>query len=268
MTVSNPVSDLLASQQQVEEKNSKLYTELIRISASERINQASADAVDALLNTATQTDARFLERAYENASMSSAMLNTASSTMDQASELAMQAEEIAIRATSSAISDEERALLNDRYTSILTNLDSLADETTFNGKALFGESFSFFLGTESTDIVEVEIAELSSSTLGLSDTDLTTVENSSAAVSAIQNGLDTIVSQQAALGNSSSVIRSKAESISSDLFASNTSKVRINSTDSLQSSVDLAKSLISQDPTTAMQIHSQENLSTFLNSLS
>ena len=87
MTISNAASDLLASQQQVENTNSQLYTELIRISASERINQASSNAIEALLGAAVNTDARFLERAYENASMSTAMLDSASSTLDQASEL-------------------------------------------------------------------------------------------------------------------------------------------------------------------------------------
>ena len=105
MTINNASSDLLASQQLLQSKNSQLYTEIVRISATDRINQASASAIEALLGTSSNTDARFLERAYENASMSSAMLNTASSTLDQASELAMQAEEVAIRASSSTISD-------------------------------------------------------------------------------------------------------------------------------------------------------------------
>ncbi|MBX2822423.1 MAG: hypothetical protein KTR29_22195 [Rhodothermaceae bacterium] len=268
MTINNAASDLIASQQQLENKNSQLYTELIRLSASERINQASSDAINALLSTASNTDARFLERAYENASMSSAMLNTASSTLDQASELAMQAEEISIRASSDTISDAERALLNDRYNGILENLDSLASSATFNGQSLFGESFSFFLGTESTDIVEVEIAELSTSALGLAGTDLSTVENATAAQTAIKNGLDSIISQQAALGNTGNTISLKADSISKELFTTNTSKIRINSPDSLQASVDLAKSLITQDPGTALQLHNQANLSAFLTSLS
>lgn len=268
MTISNAASDLIASQQLVENKNSELYTELIRISTTERINQASSDAIEALLSTASNTDARFLERAYENASMSSALLNTASSTVDQASELAMQAEEVAIRANSSAISDAERELLNARYTSIIENIDSLASSATFNGRALFGESFSFFLGTETTDIVEVEIAELTTASLGLENTDLSTVENASTALTAVQSSLDSLLGQQASLGNYSSLISTKADSISKELFTANTSKVRINSPDSLQSSVDLAKSLISQDPATALQVHDQENLSSFLNGLS
>ena len=268
MIVNNASSDLLASQQLLENKNSQLYSEIIRISATDRINQASASAIEAILGTASNTDARFLERAYENASMSSAMLHTASSTLDQASELTMQAEEVAIRASSSAISDAERALLNDRYNGILENLDSLASSATFNGRALFGESFSFFLGTESTDIVEVDIAELSTAALGIDATDLTSVENATTAQTAIQSGLDAIIGQQAAIGNTLSTISTKSETISKELFNTNTSKVRINTPDSLQASVDLAKSLIDQNPTTILQLHSQENLSTFLNSIS
>ena len=159
-------------------------------------------------------------------------------------------------------------MLNDRYTAIIDQLDSLASSTTFNGQALFGESFSFFLGTETTDIVEVEIAELSTSALGLNGTDLTTVDNAITAQEAAQNSLDSIASQQAALGNTSSIISTKTETISKELFTANTSKVRINSPGSLQSSVDLAKSLITQDPAIAMQVHNQANLSSFLNSLS
>ena len=268
MTINNASSDLLASQQLLENKNSQLYTEIIRISTTQRINEASSNAIEALLSTSSNTDARFLERAYENASMSSAMLNTASSTLDQASELAMQAEEVAIRASSSAISEDERALLNDRYNGILENLDSLASSATFNGRSLFGESFSFFLGTESTDIVEVDIAELSTSALGLTGTDLSTVENATTAQSAIQNGLDTIIGQHAALGDTLNTISIKSETISKELFNTNTSQVRINSPDSLQASVDLAKSLIDQNPTTVLQLHNQENLSAFLTSIS
>ena len=268
MTINNASSDLLASQQLLQSKNSQLYTEIIRISATDRVNEASASAIEALLGSASNTDARFLERAYENVSMSSAMLNTASSTLDQASELAMQAEEVAIQASSDAISDAERALLNNRYNGILENLDSLASTATFNGQSLFGESFSFFLGTESTDIVEVDIAELSASALGLAGTDVSTVENATAAQTAIQNGLDFITSQHAALGNTLSTISTKGESISKELFTTNTSRLRINSPDSLQASVDLAKSLINENPATILQLHSQQNLSAFLTSIS
>ena len=224
--------------------------------------------MDALLGTFINSEARFIERAYANASDSASMLNIASGTVEQASELAMQAEELAIRANSSAISESEREILNDRYNSIISNLDSLITDTTFNGQNVFGNSFSFFLGTESSDVLEVQFDDLNASALGLSGTSLSSVENAASAQEAIQNGLDTLLGQQAAIGNAASLITTRAESIGKELFRSNTSKIRVNNPGSLQSSVDLARSLISNNPVSAMQVHDQTNLSSFLTSLS
>lgn len=268
MNVNATGSNILLSQMQLESNNSELHHKIIRISAEHKIGEASANAINALLSTSANTDARFLERAYANAADSASMLNIASGTLDQASELAMQAEELSIRANSAAISDEERALLDERYASIISQIDDLASSTTFNGQQIFGNSFSLFLGTEASEVVEVQIDELSTSGLGLSGTSLSTVENAAAAQSAIQSSLDTIIGQHGAIGNAASLISTRAENLSKELFSSNTSKIRINSPGSLHSSVDLARSLINQSPTTAMQMFDQSNLSAFLTSLS
>ena len=268
MKVNATDANLLLSKLQLESNNSDYHKAIIRISAEHKISEASSDAMDALIGTYINTEARFLERAYANASDAASMLNVASGTLEQASELAMQAEEIAIQANSSAISDAERVLLNDRYNSIISNLDDLVTSTTYNGQSVFGSSFSFFLGTESSDVLEVQFDDLSTSALGLDGTSLSSAENAASAQGAIQNGLDTILGQQAAIGNAASLITTRAENIGKELFRSNSSKIRVDNPGSLQSSVDLARSLISNDPATAIQIHNQANLSSFLTSLS
>ena len=224
--------------------------------------------MNALLGSYINSEARFLERAYANASDSASMLNIASGTLEQASELAMQAEELAIRANSSAISDDERAILDAQYASIVSNIDDLVSSTTYNGQNVFGNSFSFFLGTESSDVLEIQIDDLSASSLGLSGTSLSTADNAAAAQSAIQSSLDAILNQQSAIGDTASIITTRAENIGKELFRSNSSKIRVNNPGSLKSSVDITKSLISSEPTTAMQIHNQTNLFSFLTSLS
>ena len=268
MDVNATNSSVLLSQLQLESNNSDIQKAIIRISAEHKISEASSDAMDALLGTYINSEARFLERAYDNASASASMLNIASGSLEQATELAMQAEELAIRANSSAISDAEREILNDRYNSIVSEIDSVIADTTYNGQAVFDNSFSFFLGTESSDVLEIQFDDLSTSSLGLSGTSLSSTEEATTAQGAIQSSLDSILGQQTAIGNAASIITTRAENISKELFRSNTSKVRVNNPGSLQSSVDIARSLISNDPTTAIQIHDQSNLSAFLTNLS
>ncbi len=268
MNVNSLNSDIITAQQQLENKNSRIFNTLIRISASEKISQAKNDAVEALLGTTSSTDARFLERAYMNVRDSASLLDTASSAVEQTSELFMQAEELAIRANSDALGAEERALLDDQYQSIMSTIDDLVSDTSFNGQAVFGNSFSFFLGTSSSDIVDVTFDDLSTASLGLTGTDLTSTSNAASALSAVQDGLNTVIGQQSSIANTGSILSSRADQLSEAMFNTHTSMIRIDSPDSLSSSVDLAKSLISQNATIASVVHNQSNLSAFLTDLS
>ena len=265
----NPISsELSITQQRIVAQNSAINDALIRISATQKIDKASSDAINALLGAGANTEAQFMERAYMNALDSASMLSTASSTSEQASELLIQAEELAIRASSASLSNEDRALVEASYNSTIDALDSLIQGATFNGKALFGESFSFFLGTSPSDTLMVNLGDISADSLGLRSINLSSVENAQSALTTINNGLDAVIEQQGAIASAQSTLESRATHLSQELFNTSTLQLRVDSPDSLTAFVDTTKSLITQDSATAFLVHNQNNLSAFLTSIS
>ena len=268
MNVSYFNPDILVSQQNLENANAEIYNTLIKISAAQKIENAAADPMDALLSTNVNVEARFLNRAYMNAADSASLLNIASSTTDQASELLIQAEELAIRANSDALSADERALVEARYESIKQNLDDLVSDATFNGQAIFGNSFSFFLGTSESDILEVDISNIDTESLGLRGTNISSAENAASVLSTIQSALNTLADQQTTIGNTQSALSTLSDDLGTRMFYNSTSLVRVDAPDSLESSVDLTKSLINQSAASAFLVHDQKNLTNFLTSIS
>jgi flagellin len=243
-----------------------LSNSLIRLATGRRINQAAQDAVDLVMGSRLQSDIAALEVARQNSQDALSMTDTASGALESAADLLVRAEELTIRAGSSALSDSDRALIDDELQSIKANLNDLASDTTFNGRPVFDNEYTFVTGTNSTDLYSIEVDGLSTAELGIDEASLSSTEEAQEALSTIQFGLDKVLTRHASVQDFRSQLASRSEQIGTNIIHLSRAYSRIADADYAKESVSISTARIKQQAGSMVLVHAQANLSAFLSS--
>jgi flagellin len=164
-----------------------------------RINRAADDAAGLAIAETLDTRVRQYSQEVNNLQSGVNYLQTAEGGLSNQQEGLQRVRELAVQAANGTLSDEQRAALNQEAQQILDGIDETAANTEFNGTLLLdGSAAPVPLGTEGD--IEVEIAESTTSSLGLGGLDVTTESGAEAAIGQVDTALERISANRAALG--------------------------------------------------------------------
>jgi len=104
-----------------------------RLSSGSRFARASDDVAALSISTRQQSQVRSLRQALVNSAQAGSLLQVAYGGLSQISGLLDSLKSLAVQANSAALSDNERAFLNQEFTSYLSEIDRIASTTNFNG---------------------------------------------------------------------------------------------------------------------------------------
>lgn len=139
-------------------------------------------------------------------------LNRATSIADvslaagaQISDILVEIRQKAVAAADPSASAAVRAAYNDEFQSLLTSLQSFADNATFDGANILDGSstvaLSFLASADASETISVNRQNLTRAGLGLgAPIDLTTMANATTALAAVETALDTANSRLSTLG--------------------------------------------------------------------
>jgi len=171
LTVNTNVASLNA-QRNLGASQSSLNTSLQRLSSGLRINSAKDDAAGLAISERFTSQIRGNEVATRNANDAISMTQTAEGALGEIGNNLQRMRELAVQASNSTNSDSDRASINNEIQSLSTEIDRVAQGTTFNGSKLLDGSFSsktFQVGAnnQATDKITIgSIASARTSTLG------------------------------------------------------------------------------------------------------
>lgn len=171
-----------------------------RLSTGLRINRASDDAAGLQISNSLRADIRILNQGRRNANDGIAIVNIADANLEEVSNLLTRAAELAEQAASGTTSTSGRTALNSEFGEIKAAIDALGTDTKFNGKAIFGSTFSVQVGDANTTDIDVAASALSSSGLSINSSDLTSAATASAALTSIQTAIDSVSTMRGNLG--------------------------------------------------------------------
>lgn len=119
-------------------RNGQLEMEksLSRLSSGFRINQASDDAAGLAISENLRAQIRGLRKASQNALDGISFVQVAEGGLNEISNILIRLREIAIQAASDTVGDTERKFIDVEYQQLKSEIQRIAEVTTFNGTDL------------------------------------------------------------------------------------------------------------------------------------
>ncbi len=231
-----------------------------RLSTGKKINSAEEDVAGFMIGHTLQARNRGLAAAMNNIGDARVSLSVAESGAINVLDILETMKTKAIQAANGTLSDADRAAINNEISALADEIDDVVDETTFNDiELLAGTDLSVQSGAETTDTesVEVSSSDHHSSELGVSEVDVSSSENASAAMASIESALATVKSTVSSIGSYQTRFAYKENSLARAITNTEAARSRIMDTDFAKEKMAEMKEKIKQNTTNAVNAQAQ-----------
>lgn len=183
--------------------DSGLTKSMEKLSSGFRINRAGDDAAGLAISEKMRAQISGLNMAIKNAQDGISLIQTAEGALNETHTILRRMRDLAVQAANDTNTDEDRTYLQKEIDALIAELDRIATDTTFNTQKLFDGSFTdkvLHIGADAGQQITVSINAMSSSDLAVSDIDISNQAGADAAISAIDNAINTVSEERASLG--------------------------------------------------------------------
>jgi flagellin len=215
---------------------------LSKLASGSRITQASDDAAGLAIATRISSDVTTLQQAATNASHGVSILQTADGGASNISDILQRLKALATEAASGTVGDTERSYINEEFSQLIDEIDTIASGTRYNGVSLlddtdtdneFDTGTDVIVGSDTTDTITITIDSLTSTDLGVAALDVSTQAGAATALDTITDAIDTVSAARAKIGAQESRFEFTSASIASSVE-------NLSAADSAISDVDIA----------------------------
>ncbi len=165
MSVINTNISSLTAQRNLAASQTSLSTSMQRLSSGLRINSAKDDAAGLAIAERMTAQIRGTNQAARNANDGISMAQTAEGDLAQISSNLQRVRELAVQSANSTNSAGDRAALNNEASQLITEIDRVAQTSSFNGIKLLDGTFTaqaFQVGANSTANDRISITAITS----------------------------------------------------------------------------------------------------------
>jgi len=192
----------LNAQRNLNSSQSSLSTSIQRLSSGLRINSAKDDAAGLAISERFSSQIKGLNQAQRNANDGISLAQTAEGALGQVTNNLQRIRELAVQSANATNSSTDRTALQAEASQLLSEIDRVANQTSFNGVKLLDGSFSsavFQVGANAgetisiSSLVDANVAALSSVTSATGQSSAVTAIDTLTAVGAgalVINGTD------------------------------------------------------------------------------
>ena len=133
-----------------------------KLSSGLRINRAGDDAAGLAISEKMRSQIRGLNQASRNAQDGISMIQTAEGALSETQAIGQRMRELAVQSANGTYTDEDRALINQEFEQLKSEIDRIANDTEFNGNKVLNGNLSGKEITEGTLTKGVGTADMSS----------------------------------------------------------------------------------------------------------
>ena len=146
----------------------EMNTAMERLSSGKRINSASDDPAGFAIAERMTAQISGLNMAARNASDGLSMLAAIENATNDVTDMLQRIRELAVQAASDTNTTQDREYLQGEVVSLIAEIDRVANQTQYNGRAILDGSMSgsIQVGTEAGQTVGYSIASINSNNLG------------------------------------------------------------------------------------------------------
>ncbi|HED66086.1 MAG TPA: flagellin FliC [Planctomycetes bacterium] len=252
----------LNAQRNLGNVSERLAGNFSRLSSGLRISSAADDAAGLGISERMRAQIRSLNQAGRNAQDGISVVQTAEGSLSEVNGNLTRMRELAVQAANGTITTGDRAVLDTEFQALITEIDRVATQTSFNGVKLFDgstTSLNIQVGTKSGETIALSLTDVTKSGLDLTSSsfDVTTVTNASNALAVIDTAIDSVSTFRGDLGATQNRLSSTARSIQATTENLSAAESRIRDVDVAKETADLTRNSILQQA--ALSVLSQAN---------
>ena len=254
LRVNTNVSSLTA-QRNLAAVTGRLQGNFARLSSGLRIATAADDAAGLGVSERMRSQIRSYSVAGRNAQDGISLAQTAEGAMGEISNNLSRMRELAVQAANGTLTTTDRATIDTEFQALITEIDRVASDTTFNGVALLDGSTSSIdiqVGIDSGDTISVSLASSTTSSLGIGSLSVTSTTNASSALATIDTAINSVSTNRGALGSAQNRFNSVVASISNVRENLSAAESRIRDVDVASETADLTRNSILQQAATSV----------------
>lgn len=163
----------LNSQRQLNKSSMETSQAMERLSSGKQINSAKDDAAGLVISNRMTSQIRGLDRAVANANDGVSLIQTAEGAMEETTNILQRMRELSIQSANGIYNDGDRATLDAEVQQLVSELDRIAETTSFNGQNLLDGSLGevkLQVGSEANQTIGLNIEAMNAQTLGMGST--------------------------------------------------------------------------------------------------
>jgi flagellin len=181
-------------------KNERAMSQTMeRLSTGQRINSAGDDAAGLAISSKMTSQIRGLDQAVRNGNDAISMIQTADGAMVEVTNMLQRMRELTVQAATGTNGTADLAALNTEFEALTAQIQSISENTEWNGKKLLdgsAGSFAFQVGANASQTISLEFADLNTvfgdptASSGAAEATVAGVSSSAAGALDIFTGLD------------------------------------------------------------------------------
>lgn len=180
---------------------------LEKLSSGLRINRAGDDAAGLAISEKMRGQIRGLNQASRNSQDAISMIQTGEGALNETHSILQRMRELAVQSSNDTNTADDRAEIQLEVDDLIEELDRIATTTQFNGMNLLDATggtagvFTFQIGANENQTLDVTFADMQSAALGVSAVDLgTDAATSTAAITTIDDAIKLVSDERSQLG--------------------------------------------------------------------
>ncbi len=252
----------------------ELTAAMEQLSTGKKINSAADNAAGLAITTRMTSQIRGLDQAIRNAYDAVSMVQTAEGALDEITAMLQRMRELAIQSGTGTTDAVDRSYLNQEYVALRAEIDRIADNTEWNGRAILDgnagasagasgylSTVTFQVGAGENQTIAVNFGNftdglghmsgISSTTLS-AGTIASAVSNGSNAINRIDNAMTDVSNQRASFGAVNNRLIHAVDNLTNISTNAAQTRSRIMDTDYAAATSELARTQIIQQAGTAM----------------
>lgn len=188
-----------------------------RLSSGLRVNSAKDDAAGLAISDRMSSQIQGLNQAMRNANDGISLAQTADGALGETTNILQRMRDLSVQASNGIYNDADRASMNEEFSQLQSELDRIADSTTFNGKKVLDGGMtsgaSFQVGANANETINVTIDGATQDDLGTGSLNVSTAANAQDSLKAIDDAISKVSENRGNL----SAVQNRFESAISNL---------------------------------------------------
>lgn len=228
-----------------------------RLASGLRVNSSADDAAGLSLASTMTAQIRGSNQASRNANDAISLLQVADAALGETSNALQRMRELAVQASNGTLTSTDRGDLDEEFQQLLSEIDRIATNTSFNGRVLLAGSFTakrIQVGAMSGQNLVFSLKTALAISIGLA-TNISLGGNgviAMSAISQIEDAIGSISDLRAKVGSLQSRFEAVVSTLASSVGSLESARARIMDADIAQETANLARTSILQQAGTAV----------------